>query len=286
MDNQTQTGTVSAMHDMPDALSPFSSWQRQRGFSAATIKRRRVSISAFGRWMHPATLAQATTMDVEEWLATFRHPGTRHAYRSDLATFYRWANRRNVLSNNPMIDTDPIKVPRSLPRPVSPEAVRSLIDAAPEQWVGTAIALAAYAGLRRAEVAALDWEDVNLHGSPPLLMVRCGKGSKDRIVPIHPELGRRLGAPRRGSVVGHSVEVIGARVAQHLRACGVDATMHQLRHTFGTELCRVSGGNLILTGSLMGHESPDTTKGYVGWAGGDAAAAVVQMFGRSELKAS
>ena len=66
-------------------------------------------------------------------------------------------------------------------------------------------------------------------------------------------------------------------MTDHLARCGVTATPHQLRHTFGTEFARVSNGNLVQLAALMGHDSIDTTMGYVGWAG-DGADAVGRMY--------
>ena len=279
MDNHTTRNTIEQVLPLTELLTAFAAWQRQRGFSPATVRRRRISITSLARWIAPAHISAVTTIDVEEWLDTFSASRTRHAYRSDCAVFFRWAVRRHILAHDPTGDTDPIKVPRSLPRPVPPELVAHLIATAPEPWVGTAIGLAAYAGLRCSEVANITGADLSLHTRPPVLAVRNGKGGKDRLVPIHPQLVPLLDRRTDGRLVDRHHDTIGHRVAAHLRACGVDASMHQLRHTFGTELARVTNGNLILTGRLMGHESPDTTKGYVGWSGGDASAAVVAMFG-------
>lgn len=278
MDTSLQVGTVAPVHPLNELLASFTQWQRQRSCSAATMRRRRSSLTNFARWMAPAHIATASTTDVEEWLDTFTAPRTRHAYRSDLATFYRWATRRQILAHDPIILTDPIRVPKSLPRPVSAHLVADIIATAPDDTVRLACALAAYAGLRRSEIAALTADDIATHISPPLLAVRNGKGGKDRLVPLHPALAPMLAGIRHGRIVDATPDTIGRRVAEHLRACGLDASLHQLRHTFGTELVRVTNGNLILGGLLMGHESPDTTKGYVGWNGGDAAAAVGAMF--------
>ncbi len=48
------------------------------------------------------------------------------------------------------------------------------------------LALMAYAGLRRAELVGLDWDDVDL--SRRLLRVRKAKGGRQRTIPIHPAL--------------------------------------------------------------------------------------------------
>ncbi|MGH3032802.1 MAG: hypothetical protein ACRDNE_18950, partial [Gaiellaceae bacterium] len=45
-------------------------------------------------------------------------------------------------------------------------------------------------GLRRAELIALDWSDLELDGSRPSLLVRCGKGGKPPRQPLAPPLAR------------------------------------------------------------------------------------------------
>lgn len=72
--------------------------------------------------------------------------------------------------------------------------------------------------------------------------------------------------------------MIGRKVARHMRSHGVNATIHQLRHTFGTEAARASGGNLLVVAEMMGHESLSTTHGYVRLAGSATAATVAAMF--------
>ena len=76
----------------------------------------------------------------------------------------------------------------TLPEYLEPPEVEALIHAAPhgqarlimlEQW---------RAGLRVSEAVALEVADLQLDGDRPTLRVRQGKGRKDRIVPVHPEL--------------------------------------------------------------------------------------------------
>lgn len=260
-------------------IDAYCTYQTGRSFSPATIRRRRGTLRRFTTFLAPMPLGEATTDALEEWLRGHHAPRTRHAYRSDLMAFYRWAMKRGQVTADPTSITDPIRLPRALPRPVAAELVPTLIALADCEPLRLSIALAAYAGLRRAEIAALSSGDVSLSSRPPMLAVREGKGRKDRLVPVHPELARLL-AQRRpsGPVVGWVADTVGRRVADHLRACGVDATCHQLRHSFGTELARLTGGNLWLVAGLMGHEDISTTQGYVGWDGGESAGIVAQMF--------
>ena len=71
---------------------------------------------------------------------------------------------------------------------------------------------------------------------------------------------------------------VSALLSRHLHRCGIDATGHALRHTFGTEMARSAGGNLVAVAAAMGHGSMETTRGYVGW-GGDAAGIISRMYG-------
>jgi integrase len=258
-----------------DVIDAFAAWMTGRGLAAGTIRRRRSSLGTFVRWIHPMAFADVDAEMIETWLAEYRAPRTRHAYLGDVAALYAWGVRRKVLAVNPTVDVDGVRVPKGLPRPVPAELVGQLVDAA-DGWLRVAVALAAYGGLRRAEIAAMTTDDINVAGR--LIAVRNGKGGKDRMVPMHPALLVVLGSVRKGRVVPRSPDRIGSAIAAHLRAHGVDCTAHQLRHTFGTELARASRGNIVLIGRMMGHASPSTTMNYVGWSG-EGSEDVGRMFG-------
>lgn len=264
-------------------IDQFSDYQRARGFSPNTVARRRTAVEGFRKFMQPAGLEDATAMDVEEWLLTKPTAKTRHAYRSDLRQFYEWARRRVGWTVNPVTDTDPIKVPKSLPRPIGPEVYVALNTG--RMRVRRMVALGMYAGLRCAEIAALEAGDIWLHQEPPVLVVRHGKGGKDRVVGVNPELIPYLkGIPKSGPLFpgqrgrGHvSAGSVSALLSRHLRRCGIEATPHQLRHTFGTEMARQARGNLVAVAAAMGHETTQTTMGYVGWSG-ESAEIIAAMF--------
>src|SRR4051812_30788348 len=60
------------------------------------------------------------------------------------------------------------------------------------------ILLGAYARLRVSEIATLHSSEVLCDRTPPILVVRQGKGSKARVVPLHPVLRERLAHPPAG----------------------------------------------------------------------------------------
>ena len=253
-----------------DLIASFEAYMAARSFSPCTLERRRVALGQFARFIAPMSLLDASGQDIDEWIGTKNAPRTRHAYRSDLAAFYTWAIRRRLVALSPVADTDSIRLPASLPRPVPVEAVPMIVDAAPMP-LRLGLAFAAYAGLRRAEITALTSADVQTFGRP-VVMVRLGKGAKDRVVPLVARLVAMVLERRTdGRLVPLTPRTLGAQAARHMRQLGYDCTIHQLRHAYGTEAARVLDGNVVAVGGLMGHSSPNTTQGYIGWAGGETA---------------
>lgn len=241
-------------------ISMFIGWQAGRGLSQHTIRRRHGSLTSFATWCEPMVITDADFTDVEDWLATFTSPRTRHAYRSDVNVFFRWAVKRRIVDRNPVEDVDSVRVPKPLPRPLPADLIPVVIATAPDDQLRMAIALAAYAGLRRSEIVNLEAEDVSLPTSR--LVVRRGKGGKDRSVLIIPPLADvlALSMPRFGRLVPCAPDSIGKRISRHLRNLGVDGTAHQLRHTAATEAARHA--DLRTVADFLGHSSVVTTEGY------------------------
>jgi integrase len=264
-------------------LDDYERYQTTRGFSPCTIKRRRTTLTQFGRLLSPKQFDRATLADVEEFLAMFPAARTRHAYKSDLCSFYGWSVTRELLPSNPAAQVDPVKVPRSLPRPIGPEIKVALLVGT--RRIRQMVGLGLYAGLRCAEIAAVDVSDIATWSTPPTLVVRGGKGARDRVVPLHPELVELLAdRPRSGPMfpnrAGRPVRAssVSQTIRRHLLRCGIDATPHQLRHTFATEMTRRARGDVFTVATVMGHSSVNDTMRYAGWSGA-AAEIVALMFG-------
>lgn len=262
-------------------IQQFTRYQRARGFAPQTARRRAGTLRRFAEYLEPTTIDRATLADVEEWLSQFPAPRTRHAYRSDLRVFYAWATARELLPSNPTTLVDPVKVPRSLPRPLGPEVFGALVVGS--RRARRMVALGLFAGLRAAEIAGLDSSDVATWSQPPTITVRNGKGGKDRVVPMHRMLVDLLRDLPAGPVFPNSAgrpilpDSASRAVRRQLGLVGIDATCHQLRHTFGTEAARASGGNVVLVAYLMGHSDTNTTMGYIGWVG-ESAETIAHMF--------
>lgn len=224
-----------------------------------TLRSRRDVIKLFAAH-HP--LATASTADVEAFLT---RPGwtaqTRASYRSHLAAYYGWLCRTGHRADNPMDNVRHFRVPRRVPRPLTADQTARLVAAATGS-LRTAILLGAFAGLRCAEIAAVHTDDV----SDGDVLYVLGKGGVAAMIPLHAmlaaDLSRYFGfvfpRPDGGHVTSQAVQ---HRIRRHMARCGVKATPHQLRHTFGTNVY-TNTRDLRLTQELMRHASPATTAVY------------------------
>lgn len=135
-----------------------------------------------------------------------------------------------------------------------------------------------YAGLRVAELAALDVADVVVSARKGKVIVWHGKGDAYREVPLHATAraavdawvkdrrgwpgtdGAALFLNRRGGRL--SDRSLGQIVGRLGSEAGIDGlSSHVLRHSFGTNLVR-QGTDVVLVAELMGHRRLDTTRRY------------------------
>ena len=191
-------------------------------------------------------------MAANEWA-----PETRKSVRASLRGFYAWAEETERIPVDPARKLPQVAVPQGLPHPTPNDVTAHALESANADDL-LMVMLAAYAGLRRAEVAGLHRRDLD----GDVLRIT-GKGGKVREVPAHELLVAAL-APRQGYVFpgkdhGHlSPDWVGRRMS---RLLGPGWTAHSLRHRFAT---RAYAGerDLLTVQQLLGHSSVATTQRY------------------------
>ena len=139
------------------------------------------------------------------------------------------------------------------------------------------VALLARAGLRVGEVVALDVGDVELNERSGWVLVRRGKGLKERRVPLSREARKALQAylEARPGWSGDALFVtktgrrmdpgaVQRMVKAAARRAGIQkrVTPHVLRHTFATRFLR-KGGDLATLQAILGHTNLATTARYL-----------------------
>jgi integrase/recombinase XerC len=259
---------------------------RMRGLSERTIYNRQRALARMAGAIG-SPLAAATAADLTAWHASLTglDRGTISAYASNAREFYAWCHAEGVIADNPAARLPAPRPPRRLPRPISEADLMTALDCAPRR-IRLWLVLAAWCGLRAHEIALLRVGCIQLTADPPLLLAT-GKGGKERIVPLAPFVAGEVcaaGLPAAGYAFRrhdgrrgpNAPGLVSKLCNEHLHACGIAASLHQLRHRFGTQAYRTRR-DLRMTQELMGHASPETTAGYAAWDQAGAAAALARM---------
>jgi integrase/recombinase XerD len=202
---------------------------------------------------------------------------------SAIRSFHRFLLREGIADDDPTVAIARPRVPRGLPRPLTVDEARRLLEAPPGSTpVGlrdrAILELLYGSGLRISELVGLDIDELDTEeGSVRVL----GKGGKEREVPLgrfgrealeaYLDRGRpALATPRSRAALflnqrgGRLTRQGSSQVlAKHVKAAGIDrrVTLHTLRHSFATHLLE-GGADVRVVQELLGHASVATTQIY------------------------
>ncbi len=169
-------------------------------------------------------------------------------------------------------DFGEIKIPkkeRKLPEVLTKEEVKMLIENCDNEKSRLMLSMLYSSGLRVSEMVNLKVSDMNFNDNTG--WVRKGKGSKDRIFAISPQLTNELKdylEDRESTYIFSKEKPLTTRNIQkiikatNLRA-GIQkrVTPHTLRHSFATHLLE-NGTDIRVIQALLGHASLNTTQVY------------------------
>lgn len=278
-----------------DALSHWLDMQSAlKGAAANTIEAYRRDVVDFigfmtsykGEAQGLAALARIEIRDMRAWMAATRGAdvGARSLARklSAVKTFYRWLAEREGFEPTAVLSTRAPKFQKKLPRPLSVDGARAMIDTVEIQsqttWIAArdsaVITLLYGCGLRISEALNLSFAQAPLPQSLRIL----GKGGKERLVPVLPAARAAVDAylaicphpmtpdaplfraVRGGALSPRAVQAVMAKARMQL-GLPATATPHALRHSFATHLLN-AGGDLRAIQELLGHASLSTTQAY------------------------
>lgn len=251
---------------MTDLQSQWLAWLAEdRGRSPNTIATYARSARSLGMPLEAATRA-----DIEAWWRSRardqdgreRPHSSRNNELAALRSFYKWAVRFDHRVDDPTARLDPLKQQKRVSRFVGTTELHQLLDSLPSD-LRRAVALGAYGGLRISEAATLHWHDVD---QDQRRMTVRGKGDKERLVGFSATLLDILLPDTGGNVVTggkpYDENYLQTKVNSAIRAAGVPATFHKLRHRFGY-MAASAGVAPTSIARAMGHESLTTTMGYI-----------------------
>lgn len=168
------------------------------------------------------------------------------------------------------------------------EELNKLLAACNIDWQAV-IRLGAQAGLRRGEMAALQWQDIDFKTN--MIYVAAQKTENSRYVPISPDLRKFLVDYKKSCPSKEFVITVGWKNGSYRESpyfitdawnkirhkAGITkGTVHTLRHTFASHLVQ-NGVDLYTVSKLLGHSSIKMTEIYAHLAPKTLAQAVLKV---------
>jgi integrase/recombinase XerD len=286
-----RTPLAIMMHEHLDAL-------RTRGYSEYTVRGRRVHITYFIEWAEehglrePMEITRPILERYQRHLFYYRKKNgepmsfrSQHSRLVPLRVWFKWMTRQNYILHNPASEIDLPRLGRTLPKNIlSPHEIELVMMqptlADPIGFRDRAILEVLYScGLRRLELVNLKLYDLQLDRG--LVVVRQGKGKKDRYVPIgeratawlekyiretRPELAiepddMTVFLTAQGEPF--SRDHLTWTVRTHIVAAqlGKVGACHLLRHTMATHM-HENGADIRHIQAILGHEDIKTTQIY------------------------
>ncbi len=269
-----------------------------KNYSQETLKRHESNVRHFAVWCDERSIdsPKAVTKPILEryrkHLFYYRKRDgeplsfrSQHVMMSGLKSFFKWLTEENYLLYNPASEVNIPKPPKTLPRTIlSEDTVLTLLAQpnvqTPDGLRDRCILELFYScGLRRNELANLKVFDVDLKRM--VLMVRAGKGNKDRVLPIgdsalhwldnylnhaRPQLTSPLdddcmfmtdyGEPFSGGYLGRLVK-------KYMKQANIDVvgSCHLLRHAMATHMLE-NGADIRFIQAMLGHDDLTSTEVY------------------------
>lgn len=293
-----KTRSPIAHNGLSAYLSPFLEWCAAKGLSPRTLEGRDIAIHRFIVWCderaidHPSTITLPILERYQKHLYYYRKPNgeplgysSQHALLTPLKAWFKWLVRERHILFNPASELELPRVPKGLPRVVlSVEEVEQVLTtpdtddpsgirdrAMLELFYGT--------GIRRMEMVNLSLYDLN--PSRKTLLVREGKGRKDRLLPVGEralhwaERYRQEVRPElvSGKDSGHlfltdqgqpwPMGYLTALVRKYLRQSGLkkQGACHLFRHAMATHMLD-NGADIRYIQTMLGHAELSTTQIY------------------------
>ncbi|CAM5272185.1 Integrase/recombinase XerD OS=Sphingobium scionense OX=1404341 GN=GGQ90_004438 PE=4 SV=1 [Sphingobium scionense] len=276
----------------------FSQWQREKAYSERTVENREDALRLFIGWAHergltrPQEISKPILERYQRHLFLYRKANgeplsvrSQHVRTTPIRALFKWLARGNHILYNPASDLELPRMEKRLPRHVlnirEVETVLAMPDLATPIGIRDRAMLETFysTGIRRMELIGLHLADIDADRGT--LMVRQGKGRKDRMIPIGERalawIGKYRDDVRHTFACGVDdgtlfLTTLGEafvpnRMTQLVRdyvnaaAIGKSGSCHLFRHTMAT-LMLENGADIRFIQAMLGHAELSTTQIY------------------------
>jgi site-specific recombinase XerD len=272
-------------------LTLFEETLTGEGYKPKSLIRKKVDIRLFLRYVFEVVklsdIRDVTTQTILDFftyagsiLTRFHRPlslSSKCGLASSVNLLYRILSQKELVLSNPMQDIFVKRKAESAKREVlggyeMAKLLDSIGTSEPRRLRDRAIFELLYStGMRVGELVNLKTEDIDLEGR--LAVIRQGKWSKDRIVPLSVVAATFLKMHMAGSKDGYVfswdgrplyTSSINRSFQKYSEECGImrkGLSVHSIRHSTATHLL-AGGADLRYVQELLGHESIETTTRY------------------------
>ncbi|MGH1337262.1 MAG: tyrosine-type recombinase/integrase [Aureispira sp.] len=255
-----------------------------------SVKSFRYTFLAFLEMTGVSSFDQITQECIEDYVIQGKlekkwSPKTIRNHLQYLSLFLDWCVKRNHLEKNYAKEIEKPKLPKTLPKSLSKDQATRLLEWAEHYSYYYSfertraiciIATFIFTGIRLQELYNLKVSHVNV--TDKVLVVRSGKGNKDRIIPLNGQLIHIIKEYLRQREKRHKTtpyfftslrknDKMGQKTVEKLvkklrEVSGIYFYPHLLRHTFATLM--VEGGcDIYSLSKMMGHSDIQTTTIYL-----------------------
>ena len=274
----------------------FCEWTQVIGLSAQTARMRQHALDQFIGWVdergvrHPGEVTRPVLQRYQRHLYLARKKNgdpLAHATQMNRLTpvvaFFKWLTREGHILYNPAADLDLPKAPHRLPKHLlSVQQVGQVLNQSDTNTLAgvrdrAKMEVLYSSGIRRSELAHLQIYEVDIERGT--LMVRLGKGKKDRLVPLGARACawvRRYLLEVRPELLAGDTPVLflndwslpfepgqlSVLVRRYMQAAGVaQGSCHALRHACATHMLE-GGADIRFIQAMLGHAELTTTQVY------------------------
>lgn len=251
--------------------------------SSSTQKAYKEDLNDFSRWfegynsldLKPALITAIDLREYQSHMLNIRglKPATINRRLAAIRAWLKWSASAGGIQGLPRFPrgvSAPKLAPRALSKVEDARFLRTLARTGSHRD-SALVAVMRFAGLRVGEATRIRVADIEIGARKGKVLVRSGKGVKQRTVPIGAE-ARSMIIPWLSMASSEwlfpgQTSHLSARAAQDMikkyaYLAHIDkVTPHILRHTYATRLLR-SGVDIVIVSTLLGHSRLDTTARY------------------------
>ncbi len=232
-----------------EVVTEFIADRRSAGCSAIHVNDLEIRLGQFSKAFELPIIAVSAPL-VQQWIYGLKNQKTKKdtAARTkenmlrQIVSLFNFARRRKYVTAELTLELSELSTPRKHHAPIgiyTPDEMRAILAAA-DAAIAPPMAIAAFAGLRLAEVSRLDWREVRLSERIIVVGAENAKTAARRLVPISDNLAAWLAphAKRFGSMnpcderVGNVGNALGNRFERAAARAKVAWKRNGFRHSY------------------------------------------------------